>query len=139
MQAPGDIVAMNPKGDPDLDHVDAFQVLDWPDIYSMPMTPANSHPESSFTSIITCTFKALKWLDFDGCLQEKTVTFQFTAKAESNKPFDIITLDLFPVDFTGSSLRDRLVARGQKFWACRERKLVSYSGWDVPKKRLFVC
>lgn len=139
LQAPGEIVAMKPQGDINLDHVTTYQILDWPEITtSIFNTSTDSY---SVTSCITNTkfkFKSLKWFDFDGCLQEKEFKHNFTYKAESENPFDITTLEIFPIDLTPSDLRSRLVARGKRFWTCRERRLVSYKGWDCAKKRLFV-
>lgn len=131
-------MATNPKGDSDLGHVNTFQVLDWPDINSVP-AESDSFPANPYKIRITVVFKGLTWYDYDGCLQEKTITLQFTHNAKADMPFDVTTLQIFPIGFTNSNLHERLLDRGKRFWECRERKLLSYSGWDLSKKRHFVC
>ena len=37
-------------------------------------------------------------------------------------------LNLFPLKFASKSIRDKLDARGRRFWSCRTRQLVSYEG-----------
>ncbi|WAO90822.1 AAA domain-containing protein [Fusarium falciforme] len=39
---------------------------------------------------------------------------------------DITSLECYPLRFASVDIKEKLIARGQRFWACRRRKLVCY-------------
>ncbi|KXH56318.1 hypothetical protein CNYM01_00198 [Colletotrichum nymphaeae SA-01] len=45
-----------------------------------------------------------------------------------NGEIDISTLPVMPLEYTSHELQERLMRRGQTFWKCREKRLISYQG-----------
>ncbi|KAI3547735.1 hypothetical protein CABS03_10065 [Colletotrichum abscissum] len=45
-----------------------------------------------------------------------------------NGEIDISSLPVMPLEYTSQALQERLMRRGQTFWKCREKRLISYRG-----------
>ncbi len=58
--------------------------------------------------------------------REVELTIPWPSKSE---PIDITDLDVYPLKYAKGGLEDRLRSRGERFWACRDRRYVSY---EVP-------
>lgn len=46
---------------------------------------------------------------------------------ERDGEVDITTLRVYPLRFAKTGMHEKLIARGNKFWGCRKKKLVSYT------------
>lgn len=46
---------------------------------------------------------------------------------ERDGEVDITSLTHYPIRFAAPSVREKLIARGSKFWSCRKKKLISYT------------
>lgn len=70
-------------------------------------------------------------LEFNGTIwySKSTTTAQhaFPVLGSDNVSIDITSLELYPLRFASRDVKAKLVARGQRFWACRRQKLVCYN------------
>jgi len=72
---------------------------------------------------------------FNGVFQKVEVSWHLNAMFKSDGEevakydgeVDITDLQTYPLRFADPSARDRLIARGNRFWRCRKKTLVSYS------------
>jgi hypothetical protein len=56
----------------------------------------------------------------------ENATKTYDSLSEKDGEVDITSLAIYPMRFAEKKLYKKLVARGQKFWDCRKKKLVSY-------------
>jgi hypothetical protein len=75
----------------------------------------------------------LRW-DYNGAFRKNEVTMVIcnTEKdygdiSERDGEVDITSLIFYPARFAGPDVLRKLVARGNKFWGCRRKKLISYT------------
>jgi hypothetical protein len=64
--------------------------------------------------------------------KEKTLQFELTAESEREE-FDISSLDFVPLEYPSPETQQTLKDRGQTFWRCRNRRLVSYEASSAVK------
>lgn len=66
---------------------------------------------------------------YDGAFQWcfTVLDISFEAESEYNE-VEIADLDFIPLDHADRLVKDRLKLRGETFWKCRNRRLISYSG-----------
>lgn len=68
---------------------------------------------------------------FNGVLMNSyvriTAESELGSVTESDTPIDITSLGYYPLRFAQEGIKAKLIARGQRFWACRHRKLVCCS------------
>ncbi|KAK0372974.1 hypothetical protein CLIM01_09660 [Colletotrichum limetticola] len=63
--------------------------------------------------------------DFVRVVHELKIEFETDTK---NGEIDISSLPVIPLEYTSQALQERLMRRGQTFWKCREKRLISYRG-----------
>ncbi|KAJ4310210.1 hypothetical protein N0V84_011079 [Fusarium piperis] len=78
------------------------------------------------------TFSLLFRWRFDGVLRplhsSLTASSELDLPPESDSDFkDIARLKYYPLRFASEGTKAKLIARGQRFWACRRQKLVCYN------------
>lgn len=61
-----------------------------------------------------------------------------TVNRSQSEPTPISSLSTYPLRFAKQVVKDRLIARGRKFWGLRYLHHVSYSGWDAKAEELYV-
>ncbi|KAK8174701.1 hypothetical protein BC567DRAFT_95716 [Phyllosticta citribraziliensis] len=86
---------------------------------------------------ISSEFTGLFW-EFDGKFRcyKRQITFQYDMV--KGREFRIQSLPIFPLCFADEKDLPRLEARGRSLWECRNKKLVSYNGWDFSQIDHFV-
>ena len=72
------------------------------------------------------TLECWTW-DFDGSFRKKTSQLQVAWPSHNPLTVPITGLSAWPLRLDKSTMRERLEKRGQFFWACRYKNLVSYS------------
>jgi hypothetical protein len=81
--------------------------------------------------------KVTVW-EFDGHFQpidfDETVTYPL----ETDDPFPISELHLFPLRYAEPEKQIAIAERGRKFWLCRSQQYVEYSGWDYEGVEYYV-
>jgi hypothetical protein len=75
---------------------------------------------------------------YDGVFQCSTLEKQISYTSDSDEPFIIRSLPIYPVAFAGDQLKTGLKRRGEKFWKRRRRSYVCYNGWDFDRTEQFV-
>lgn len=88
--------------------------------------------KSANSQVVILTIKVQCW-EFDGVFQKKFSNITVTHSAPAGEAIAIQDLDLYPIRFEEGS-RASLVERGQKFWDYRQRKYISYEGWDFNRE-----
>ncbi|CAM1504720.1 Fc.00g023110.m01.CDS01 [Cosmosporella sp. VM-42] len=76
---------------------------------------------------------ATRW-EFNGTFQKKKLALIANASSMSDDDafwrggdIDITSLTKYPLRFADLGVREKLIARGHKFWSCRTKRLVAYS------------
>ncbi|KXH29519.1 hypothetical protein CSIM01_06252 [Colletotrichum simmondsii] len=59
--------------------------------------------------------------------EEHKLKIEFETETE-NQEIDISSLPVMPLEYTSQVLQEKLMRRGQTFWKCREKRLVSCQG-----------
>jgi hypothetical protein len=75
------------------------------------------------------SMESSRW-EFDGNFQETKRGLHVEYDAASRKPFPITDLNIYPLKYADEGIKSMLLARGNMFWACRERKYVYYRNTD---------
>lgn len=85
--------------------------------------------ESHARSNPLCQLSAWHW-EFDGEFQRKKETLFISIEAGAHKEsgIPINSLGIFPLKYASDATFNQLRRRGQSFWKCRKRALVSYRG-----------
>ena len=82
--------------------------------------------------IRTYNFRVAAWSwAFDGSFEQKRITIQIQLKVgDEDDEVSITSLNYFPLRFDTNGLQQLLEERGNIFWKCRTKRLVSYSDDD---------
>lgn len=71
--------------------------------------------------------------EFDGAFRRQKITPTVSTGSGTNEKLGspIDTLDIFPLSFASHETIDQIRIRGENFWKCRNRALVSYRGAET--------
>ena len=84
-------------------------------------------------------FRTWQW-KFDGTFSKRDDTLSLTLLADTKNEKSIADLDVYPLCFASEETVSQLRRRGQTFWKCRNRRLVTYTekdnvSFEVPNRR----
>jgi len=119
-------VVINTSQDPA--YQQASRIVQWPRI-THAWSANFPNPDQKFVEHFKIEFNSLSWM-YSSVFhtQQSQKTFRYTA--ESDEPFPISQLHLYPLKYADEKIKQLIEERGRKFWACRRQKYVAYSGWD---------
>ncbi|OAG37479.1 hypothetical protein AYO21_08333 [Fonsecaea monophora] len=111
-------------------HRDTFGKLFAPN--ELIVTIEEDHPRAYITETVKLsskfdiTLSCWTWY-FDGSFKKHNATITVPWPSTNPDELQISSLSTFPLRLDKTGLRERLVARGRKFWSCRHQRLVSYN------------
>jgi hypothetical protein len=85
--------------------------------------PSSRTRNPGFKRIIDC----VHWT-FNGNFQRARETLVIDSFPSLEEPFDIRSLQFYPIKYAEDGLQDIIRTRGEMFWKCRFRNYVCYSG-----------
>lgn len=98
------------------------------------LVPGSKQANRSFERPYSCSIKTWSWA-FRGNFVQNPETFKLQlppAKSSGHRDgiFKITDLEIYPIKYASALVLETLKRRGQMFWKCRKRRLVSYQEND---------
>ncbi|KAK1454888.1 hypothetical protein CMEL01_03648 [Colletotrichum melonis] len=96
------------------------------DNYILPASKGRQDSTRKYLSLWTISSRSISYRgEFVRVRHGLKIEFETDTK---NGEIDISSLPVIPLEYTSQALQKRLMRRGQKFWKCREKRLISYRG-----------
>ncbi|KAI9876054.1 MAG: hypothetical protein M1830_007447 [Pleopsidium flavum] len=115
------------------DHIQGYLQKSWPQRKdAKSQSKLALHPrliQQEEKPSLDLTLRALLW-KFDGSFQRELRDLFIKYGARWDEVMVIRDLDIYPLKFADLKMAESLRAKGKKFWDCRHKKYVCYSGWD---------
>lgn len=125
---------------PNRDYHMGAQQTSWPEIkYSWTTRTASGASNTTSHSKnmnLKLSFKVMTWA-YDGIFQRLISQHDLNYDFDPEKPLPIADLPVYPLCCAEICVQSMLLRRGKKFWSCRKRLYVSYSGWDFDRTEQF--
>ncbi|KAJ5026296.1 hypothetical protein J3E73DRAFT_213141 [Bipolaris maydis] len=113
---PGDVLISRKA-----EKIDAYIATTWPQFFE----PKSSRNQKVAKEDYLWTIEAWSW-SFDGEFKKTTQVLRLKIAARTERVrIPITSLEIFPLKYDDTGLEARLKKRGEIFWKCRERYLVS--------------
>jgi hypothetical protein len=119
-----------------------YQQQSWPSIQvdesGSPGPGKQKIEERSLACKFNIYWKNVVSWEYDGNFQKRLTKLEQKILCSSTHPDPISMLGVHPLRYAESGVLESLTMRGEMFWTCRARRLVSYAGWDFNRNKYFV-
>ncbi|KAJ3576480.1 hypothetical protein NPX13_g3688 [Xylaria arbuscula] len=131
---PGDLVVFkSPHGNI---YDICMEITDWPSYEDKWTLSKEPHVKSTQSLKTTITCSLSNWV-FDGETFNKETARKPYPTVISEKNLPITSLPMVPFASLTSDEKEAILHRGKMFWKCRNRRYVSYKGWDFERTEHF--
>lgn len=93
---------------------------------TLPTSKDGQDPPEKYLSRWNISSRSISYRG-DFVRMEHELEFEFETETK-NGEIDISSLPVMPLEYTSQAVQERLMRRGQTFWKCRKKRLISFQG-----------